>query len=82
MKCWHDDNITCFADCELIENCPDRARMTEIRADAIYDFSEKLADNLESFEVDFPDCKNVSICTVDGVIEKIFEIAEQLKEQK
>lgn len=50
-------------------------------AEGIDDFAEILADSIESFEVDFPNCKNVSICTLDGVVEKIFEIAEALKEQ-
>jgi len=43
MKCWHDGNITCLEDCELIENCPDRARMLEVIAEAEKEKAETIS---------------------------------------
>ncbi len=70
-----------YLDCDICLQDKIAEHEKQIKAEAIDEFAEKLADCLERNEVDFPDCKNVSICTLDRIVEQIFEVAEQVKEQ-
>lgn len=49
MKCWHDGNIDCLADCELVENCPDRWLMLNVRANIIEEVLDRLDEGVCEF---------------------------------
>lgn len=63
-----------------------------IKNDKIDEFTEKLVNNIDSFDFELPNNKNVyydspngkqvAICTLDGVIDNILDIAEQMKDSK
>lgn len=84
MKCWYDGNISCQKDCELIENCGDRERMLDIRADAIEECIKLLdvctcenCDECSDKEYNKKMCEHEAIITYENIIKKL----EQLKEK-